>query len=132
MKSLSTLIKEADTLFSQLIRLQKMKDGQIICFTCGRSLYWKEAQCGHIFPRGNMASRFATVNAEPVCKECNCHDPNHQVLIQEKVKLRYGKGYIEMLERLAHSTVKLMPFELEEIIADFKSKIAVLKKQKGL
>lgn len=128
-KSLSSLVKEADKLFSEVIRRMYAVNGWVKCFTCGKPLFWKDAQCGHVFVRGNMASRYEVDGAYPVCSFCNCGDPTHQAKIQDLARRRLGNFRYSVLEVKAHLTLKLMPVELEELIEKLKSEVKTLKKR---
>lgn len=62
-KSLSSLIKEADTQMSLFVRLSAADErGAVICVSCGARLYWSDADCAHYIDRGCMATRYDLTN----------------------------------------------------------------------
>lgn len=128
-KSFSSLVKEADTIFSEVVRRMYAVNGWVKCFTCGKPMFWRDAHAGHVFVRGNMASRYDLQGAYPVCSFCNCSDPEHQAKIQDLARRRMGNLNFMALENRAHSTLKLMACELEELIEKLKEQNKELRKK---
>lgn len=71
-KNKKQLKSTADKLFSEYIR-NRYSDwrGYSKCYTCGKTLKIKEAQCGHFFSRGKMNTRYDEDNARIQCSGCN-------------------------------------------------------------
>ncbi len=129
-KSLSTLRDEADEWISKFVRLNAADaNGTIKCISCNESVYWVDADCCHYEKRDNMGTRFYLLNLAPGCKDCNRH--NEEFHLAE-----WGKKLTEEMKIhlafLAHGTQKFMRFELEELIIEYKEKVAQLRKSKGL
>jgi hypothetical protein len=130
-KSLSTLIKEADTQISLYVRLTAADDrGTVTCVSCGARLYWGDADCCHYIDRGHMATRYDLVNLAPGCVDCNQFNPDdHKAKFREYIVAKYGEKAIEILEVGRHLTTKWMRHQLEEMIAELKKRVKVLKKR---
>jgi hypothetical protein len=131
-KSLSVLIKEADQVFSELVRRQDAHngyelDGYIRCLCCPRVVHWKEADAAHCFDRDNMGTRYHELNVWPTCRYCNRFDPEHRSKIREAVKKLIGECEFEYLEELSHSTLKFTRSDLLELIQEYKTKLKQLK-----
>lgn len=70
--TISSLKKKCDTLFSRKIRLLHANDkGFVNCYTCGRLMFWKDAQCGHYVSRQYNQLRYCVQNSKPQCSNCN-------------------------------------------------------------
>ena len=52
------LIKKLDAIFSIYIRRRYAINDIAECFTCGKKMHWKDAQCGHHCKRQYMSTRF--------------------------------------------------------------------------
>lgn len=62
----------ADRVFSQYIRLRYSdREGNCSCVTCGKKMYWKDAQNGHYRSRSCLKYRFNERNCHPQCYNCN-------------------------------------------------------------
>lgn len=125
-KSLSTLIKEADTVFSTYIRLrdQKAGNGQIHCFICGTRLTFAQACCGHWIRRDKMPTRFSELNCHSLCYECNMNDeidhgPYNRAMVE---RYHYRADDLRDLLTLSNSLQKYSRFEIGEIIQEYKGK----------
>lgn len=126
-KSLSSLVKEADKVFSEYIRKRDTKDGRINCFICGSSLTFAQADAMHFIDRDQMAVRFDEVNVNAGCKDCNRFDPLHKTKYENMMILNYGFPAIDRLHMKSRSLAKFTRFELGEIIDEYKTKIKELK-----
>lgn len=128
-KSLGQLIKTADEVFSEYVRRKDKDDrGFIYCFICGKPVPWRSAHAMHFIDRHQMAVRYDEMNVNAGCYECNVLDDNHKLKYLRVMKFHYGDVAVARLNQRAQSLQKFMPFELEELIADFKTRIKTLKK----
>jgi len=129
-KSLSVLRYELDGWVSQYVRLKAANnEGTVTCISCNEKLFWKDADCCHYENRDNMGTRFYLPNLEPGCQDCNRHNKVFHIT-------EWGKKLTEEMKIhlafIAHGTQKYMRFELEEMILDYRDKVAKLRKDKGL
>lgn len=129
MKDRKSLRDQADRLFSEYIRRRFAdENGKVFC-ACGCQRYhrWQDVQCSHYIVRGNDAVRWNERNAVQAFMWCNYYDPEHHEKIAIFINREYGEGTTDELERLGKQTVKLMPFEIQQIIDDLKLKIKNLR-----
>lgn len=123
-----SLRDHADRLFSEYIRRKyATSTGWVDCKCgCGVNDKWKNMQCSHYVARHNDSVRWDERNAVPAFRICNYYDQDHQKKIAIFINRKFGEGTTDELERLGKQTVKLMPFEIQEIIDDLKKKINAL------
>lgn len=124
-KSLSTLIKEADEVFSKYIRRRDADPKHpfyLRCFTCGKAERIEFAQAMHFIDRDQMAVRYDEMNVHGGCEACNCFDPYHKERYTVKMVEKYGANAVEDLKARARGLQKFMRHELIEIIEKYKSK----------
>lgn len=121
-KSLSTLIKEADDVFSKYIRNKYSVNGYCYCFVCSTQMKILEAQCGHFIDRDQMPTRYDEMNCHPVCRYCNCFDLQHKQKHDWMMRQVYPDGAVDELIAKSRGLQKFMRHELIEIIEKYKSK----------
>lgn len=132
-ESLSSLIKKADELFSEIVRREDAfngygPDGYINCPICKVNVHWKMCDAAHVFDRDNMAVRYHELNVWATCRNCNRFDPDHRARFKEAIKNLIGECEFECLEEKAHSMMKFTRSEMNEMIEGFKIKLKKLKK----
>ena len=123
----------ADKWFSMFIRLRDAdENGYIRCISCGRVVFWKDADCGHFVKRQHMALRFNELSANGQCKKCNCFEQGNDIGFAAGIDQKYGPGTADKLRAMQHNTLHLGKFELK-IIADlYQDEATKLRKEKGL
>ncbi len=122
----SAIVKELDKVFSQYIRLKYANlDEFVECFTCGRSYHWKKIQCGHFMSRSRYSTRWDEENCRPQCYGCNVMQQGRQYEFAKNLD-KESEGKADAMHVASLQTVKFMDFELEEMIAEYKAKIADL------
>lgn len=111
-----------DKLFSKWIKVRDCANGKFVCITCGKSFYYKKAQCGHFIKRGENAVRFDERNSQAQCGTCNGHQASNgfQFLHGIAIDRIYGKGTADELKALSKQPFKLDRLELEKLIEKFK------------
>ena len=104
-RSIRSLKKKAWTEFLKYIRLKNAdRDGYVQCYTCGRKMFWKEAQAGHgLSGRGNSIL-FDEEIVKPQCASCNIfkggnYDSFHSRLIEENGIEWFNKKLKKVIER---------------------------------
>lgn len=118
-KSMASLKKTLDALFSIYIRTKYSKDGLVKCYTCTTVKPIKEIQNGHWIPRNNLATRFSEENCRPQCVACNMFQKGKPDvfavnLIQEGVD-------IVALQKTRYEVFKIDRQWYEEKIAHYQS-----------
>ena len=127
--SLSTLIKQADTVFSEFIRLRDSRGGMVKCFICGYAMPWRQSQNMHFIDRDQMPTRYDEMNCHAGCEECNCFDTQHQERYEAKLLEILTPEGLEHLKQKSRGLQKFMKYEVLEIIETYKAKILELRSQ---
>jgi hypothetical protein len=133
-KSLSSLIHEADSVFSEFIRVRDAKpfSGLVHCFICGVAIPWRSSQAMHYIGRSQKGTRYDECNVRAGCEVCNCIDLNHQERFTEKLKQILTPEGFRHLHQKSVSTVKMMRHEYIELIGEYKGRVKELRKQKHI
>jgi len=123
----STLIKKADTVFSQYIRKRYAnKDGIAECFTCGKKDNWKNLQCGHFMSRKHYSTRWDETNCQVQCSGCNVFRWGEQFKFGRNLDIKLGKGTADSLEQKSRQIMKYSSIDLLELIKHYQKKVAEL------
>lgn len=130
-EDLSSLISEADTIFSRYIRMAAADNtGIASCYTCETKKHFSLLECGHYMKRGNLFLRFDERNCRPQCKMCN----HNQSTDGEKLKFTKileseHPGITDILREEAALVYKPTREELRGIITEYTAKLKVEKKR---
>jgi len=122
----SSLVKKADTIFSEYIRRRYAKNDVSECFTCGKKDHWKNLQCGHFQSRKHYATRWNEDNCQVQCSGCNVFRYGEQYTFGRNLDLYIREGLAEELNLLSNKTVKYSNEDLLELIDIYKKKLAEL------
>lgn len=125
-RSVSGLFKEADRLFSILVRLRYLQfNNKVECYTCRTSYHFKGMECGHFVGRGHSLTRWLEENARPQCVTCNHNQSTKGEYEKFKARLEADhEGLPEYLEGLQQTkNVNLSKTDLEKVIAHIKKRI---------
>lgn len=129
----SKLVKELDAIYSQYVRLDQSDEyGFCICVTSGERLFWKDAQNGHFFSRRFYPTRWNDDNCHPQSMRDNVFLKGNYINYTRYMIDSYGREFVDELEKLAHTTVKIKNSELIEKIAYYSTEVKRLKLEKGL
>lgn len=134
-KSVSTLVRKLDGIFSEYIRLRDAKPfgyKYCKCISCGQLKPYEDFDCGHFIGRKNMATRFHEWNCNAECKSCNRFSSDHIVYYARNLEAKIGKDKVDTLVALGKSTKKWSVWELEILITHYKEEVAKMKKEKGV
>lgn len=127
-KSLQTLIKEADQVFSEYVRRSEADEhGYITCLICGMRVHWKQADNAHFIDRDQMTTRYDDLNCWPTDRHCNRFDDNHRDRYEKALVSLIGQSEVDSLFVRSRSLRKFFPWEIEEMITEWKDKISKLK-----
>ena len=123
----STLIKKADTVFSQYIRQRYANSSGIAeCYTCGKKDHWKNLQCGHFMSRKHYSTRWDETNCQVQCAGCNVFRYGEQYKFGRNLDIELGNGTANSLEVKSRQIVKYSNVDLMELIKHYKKKLAEL------
>ena len=120
LRSLSSLKKKLDALFSTYIRTKYSKNGICTCYTCGKKLPIKSIQNGHFVPRQYLATRWEEKNCRPQCWGCNGYGKGQILVFEEHLIKDIGKTAVQKLKTSRHKVLKLDRQWYEEQIAKYK------------
>ena len=111
------LRRKLDALFSLYIRRKYSDESGIVgCYTCGKKMEIKNAQCGHFVPRQHMSTRWDEDNCRPQCYACNMlynGQPSTFAVRLEAEK----KGTVKRLEKKRH---EIRQWTIEELKNEIK------------
>lgn len=132
-KSLPTLKKELETVFNTFIRLRDTEISQgkkfFTCISCGLPKELSEMHAGHYWPAGgHEAVRFDEDNVHGQCIHCNFFKHGAEKGYRPRLIKKIGQKAFDVLEMRAHNRSKMMPFEVELLIQQYKQKVDELKK----
>ena len=123
-KSVSSLKKKLDKIFSQYIRLRDSNDkGYGDCITCGKEFYWKDAHAGHFVSRRVNSLRYDEQNVNLQCNYDNTYGGGEQYAYAKALDMKYGDGTAERLHARRFETHKFTIGELEALIEEYKEKV---------
>jgi len=129
----SQLVKKLDDIYSKYVRLDQSDEfGYCICVTSGERMFWKEAQNGHFFSRRFYPTRWNDDNCHPQSMRDNVFLKGNYINYTRYMIDSYGRDFVDELEKLAHTTIKVKNAELIEKIAYYSTEVERLKHEKGL
>lgn len=131
MKKPSTggLKKKAWDLLSKIIRLTYSDQGGTCeCFTCGKLMFWKEAQAGHAIPGRTGAVLLDEEILRPQCVGCNVFGRGQYHIYTTKLIKENGLDWWECKLVESKKVKKWNRVELEETIEKFKQRLKTLEK----
>lgn len=134
-KTLPTLKKELQEVFNLFIRLRDTQydKGQafFICISCNQPKGLDQMNAGHFHPvGGNEAVRYDEDNVHGQCIYCNNFKHGNEKLYERNLIKKIGQKAFDNLEIRRHNRSKLMPFEVEYLISDYKKKVEELKSKR--
>lgn len=130
-ESLSTVIDDLDTVFSQFIRLRDSdENGYITCY-CGAVVYWTEADNSHYMPRAHMNTRFSDENCNSSCKKCNEVLKGNLLVYGQWLEGKYP-GLVEALEGQAAVRYDYTVSEIKELISYYSKEVNAMRKKKPM
>lgn len=128
------LIERLDKIFSIYIRIKEATPhtGYVRCFTSGRVMHWKTAQCGHFCSRRHMNLRWSEMNCHPQSMEQNVFEHGNLLVYRRKMVEKYGEQAVNQLEASAYITKHWSEFELEQMIQYYTALVEKIRDEKGL
>jgi hypothetical protein len=128
--TLRGLKNKAWKLFSEWVRRKDSDEGgTCVCVTCRTPLYWKDAQAGHFVGGRTNAVLFHPDLVHVQCVACNIFRGGNYAAYTLFMLDRYGREKVEEFLALKHKVVKYTRSDLEELIADLKSKLENLERE---
>jgi hypothetical protein len=122
-KNISQLEKEADRLFSLLVRQKNAEDGYVFCCTCGKLMRWRESHNGHFMSRRHKSTRYHEKNTSPQCTYCNTYDQGKQFEFGIFLDKKHGKGTAESMHQISKMECKRNSYDYLVMIDNFKKEL---------
>ena len=126
-EDLQDLIQEADAIVSRYVRMRASdKGGYCECYTCKKSLPWKQMQAGHYIKRSHLFLRWdADRNIRPQCEYCNCNKNGNLAIFAQTLE-KEKPGLPEILYEDATIVYKPTRSEVKQIILEYTGKVKFL------
>jgi hypothetical protein len=127
--TVSKVKKKAWVEFSKYIRTRDSitfsPDGEnvVICYTCERTIPYKQAQAGHFQPGRYPIFLFDERQVHAQCYRCNINLKGNWPRYYEKMVNEYGKEEVEEMIAQRNNFKQWKVFELEEIYLKYKGKL---------
>lgn len=122
-----------DRIFSQYIRLRDADNkGYIRCISCGKIVFWKDADNGHFINRKHMSLRFSETNCNAQCRACNRFSEGNMTGYNLGMIKKYGQQTINLLILAKNQINKISDSEYKILINHYQQKIKEIKVQKNL
>jgi hypothetical protein len=123
-KSLPALKKDLDKVFNTYIRKRDSKDGYFKCISCGMVKSVDKMHAGHFYSAGHhSAIRWDEYNVNGQCNYCNTYLHGNLLGYREGLIKKYNAQILEILELRKHNKSKMMRFEIEYLIQEYKNKL---------
>ena len=132
-ESVAILKKDADLLFSRLIRLRAAAPGtgMCSCFICGADVHYSQAHAMHYVNREDSLVRLHPKNVRVGDKKCNIYLDGNLKLFAERLD-EEEKRLSEWLYLEGNKVYKFTRDELKRLCADYTREINHLRKIKNL
>ena len=132
-ESVAILKKDADLLFSRLIKLREASPGTglVSCYICGNLLHYTQCEAMHYVKRGDSSLRFHPKNVRVGCKKDNQYLDGNLIEYAKKLDAE-EKRLSEWLYLEGKEIYKFTRDELKRMCADYIREINHLKKIKNL
>lgn len=125
-KSLSSLVRKLDEVFSMYIRLRDSKAfgyRAFRCISCGQVKPFDQMDCGHFIGRTHMSTRFDEDNCHGECRGCNRFSADHMIYYQRNLEGLIGKEKLDLLLARGRGVKKWTAWELEILITHYKEEV---------
>lgn len=128
-EDLSGLIEDADTIFSQYIRLKYTNErGMAKCYTCPEVKHWTMLQNGHYVKRAHLYLRWDERNCKPQCRTCNEFHSGNMIVYREELE-KESPCITDILYDEMRIVHKPSREEIRQIISQYTPLVKALKKK---
>lgn len=134
----STEKKKLWRAFAEFIRLRDAPDGYGACISCGKLILYPNDDgkwhAGHFLPRSITynAVYFHEKNVNGQCRHCNTFLEGNTDAYREGLIKRYGEKVLEELDLARAINRKWYEWEYKELAKEYRRKVRVMKKERGL
>lgn len=132
-ESVAILKKDADLLFSRVVRLRAAAPGTGIlsCYICDAEIHYSQAHAMHFEGREGSSLRYDHRNVKAGCVVCNVHKRGNFELYSVRLE-EEEKGLAEWLYLEGKEPYKFWREELKTLIGDLTREMNHLRKVKNL
>lgn len=110
-----------DRIFSEYVRLRDSDStGYGRCISCGKVVFWKDADAGHYVNRKHMSLRYDESNVNLQCRSCNRFDEGNMIGYNHGLIEKYGDKVISYLDIKRHNISKIGPTEYTVLIKHYQ------------
>lgn len=129
----SSLKNTLDQVFSRLIRLRDTDStGHGPCITCGKVVFWKDADAGHFITRTCVSTRWDPLNVNMQCKGCNMAPAGRQYEHGLAIDRKHGEGTADAIVLKSKITAKYNAQDLAALISIYREHIGNLESAKDI
>ena len=126
--TLRTRQKALDSIFSEWVRRSAANEhGLVSCVTCGRKMYWLDAEAGHWVKRQHKLVTWDERNVHVQCTRCNKWRGGAEEDHEAYIVAKYGREVADELEQARGRVFKVNKDWVEERIAYYKQKLTELE-----
>lgn len=105
-KSLGKARTEALTAMQLMRRLEESDEhGYCYCISCGKRMFYKQAQGGHYIPRRHRATELEKDNIFPQCPRCNGFDEGNSIGYRDGLLKTIGEQRLERIENMHRASL---------------------------
>lgn len=132
-ESVAILKKDADLMFSRLVRLRAAAPGtgMLYCYICDAFIHYSQAHAMHFVGREDSAVRLHPKNVRPGCFSCNVTKEGNLKEYAKRLN-EEEKRLSEWLEAEGREPYKFWRDELKQMIVDFTREVNHIRKIKNL
>ena len=103
--------------FSEYIRQKYSdKDGNVLCYTCGRKGTWRQMQCGHAIGGRHNAILFCEEAVRVQCVGCNVFLRGNYAKFHANLEAEMGFGILQKLLEIDKQTVSYSVNDLKSLL----------------
>lgn len=125
-KTIGKLKKDAWDLLSKIVRLTYSDGNTCACYTCGKLMFWKEAQAGHAIPGRTGTTLLDEEILRPQCVGCNVFQRGQYHIFTTKLIDENGMDWWKCKLVESKKIKKWNRVELEEQIEKYKERLKEL------
>lgn len=125
-KTSAQLKKRLDQVYSLFIRLKWAVRGFITCYTCGRTIHYKSAHCGHFIPRNILITRWDERNTRPQCVGCNIFGNGKILDFEDHLVKEIGRKEVDKLKASRFQILKIDESWYLERISHYEKELSML------
>jgi hypothetical protein len=115
--------------FSEYIRMRDADDRGIChCATCGKPVFWKEADAGHFVTRNKKTVKFDERNVHAQCSRCNRFLGGEQYRMGLYIDNKYGKGTAHTLQTLGRFYGRIDAVWCDHYLKKYRKIVKEMKK----